>query len=1101
MQHITTYFLLFCAFSLQAQQYFPVKINRQWGLIDAAGNLSVPPRYDAIGEFKNFGYAVMQRDNGVGLLNGRAEEVIAPTFDDIKVLSPSLIAVMKNKAWSVVNLFGQTILPAGYERVRVVRDDFLTYARNGKWGIIDVRGKEIAPPLYDEVFIYEDNYWLTRSGETYGLLRLDGQEILAPDYDEIKVHNANLFFFRQGKKWNLRGHNRQPVAKFDYYNPVSENFIYLKNGGSHRLYSLHTGTVISRGEYDAFLPFSKNQVIARKGKLLALLDKTGQQILAPYYNEIQTFGKSAFRVNIDGRWGVAATGDENLVPFDYDYIAPLKNNSAVVKQGGKLGLLNAAGEEVVAPAYTKILLEDDGRAKAYRGEQMTLLSFDENGNLADADNFAGHFTITVRNQEPVFRSFNDGETAYVLADFEWFYDPGSDKWGLRKLSDGSIQIEPTFDNIQVEKELGLTIVGVEKLTRLDFDRTTYRYEEVYGLVNNKVGLLVKDMNMYDLRIADFLDGLPAARCIFADGRHGLINRIGKVIVKDYSYIGDFTEGQARMAIKGKLSGDLSPGGRGLGSLRGYLDGQRAPVEMFDFTMHDREFNADAELTCADCKWGYLDTLGNVTVPPNYDFAEDFVNGVGLVDCNGKRGMIDPTDRRLLPCAYDDLHFLENTDERILRVYQSSEKYGLIDTFGQLKVRLDYDDIGQFREGRLAVRRNGLWGFTDKDGTEVVNCRFREVDDFSEGLASVKSGNKRGFIDKNGVFVIEPQYTRAGSFQNGLAPVYTEGGFGYINAQNELKIAADFAGASDFDRGVARVTIDYKQGLIDTLGNFILRPRFLEISTFDANGLAVVRYGNDKVRSGIIDLAGNVRSDGFLSVSPFHEGRAAVRFKSGYGFINTSGDVVIKPEYSKVGDFHDGRAMVQSGGQCGYIDAAGTLVVPCIYSKCLDFNDGRAVVYQGYRRGGLIDRSGKVLIEPSVNRLYDFNDGRGLVRGKDRSFIYITEQARLYDGSYEDARKFEHGLAFVKIDGRWGVINQKGIEVIPPKYDKIEPYAEGYARVRIKGFSGLTNLDGELIVPPTYEYIAYAGGGLFRVEQGDKVGYFDMRGEWVWELGE
>jgi hypothetical protein len=93
------------------------------------------------------------------------------------------------------------------------------------------------------------------------------------------------------------------------------------------------------------------------------------------------------------------------------------------------------------------------------------------------------------------------------------------------------------------------------------------------------------------------------------------------------------------------------------------------------------------------------------------------------------------------------------------------------------------------------------------------------------------------------------------------------------------------------------------------------------------------------------------------------------------------------------------------------------------------------------------------------------------------------------------------VAVVQSNGRWGVINQKGIELIPPKYDKIEAFENGYAKVQIKGFNGLTNLKGELIVQPDYEYISYAGEGLFRVEQGDKIGYFDMGGRWVWGLQE
>ena len=198
-------------------------------------------------------------------------------------------------------------------------------------------------------------------------------------------------------------------------------------------------------------------------------------------------------------------------------------------------------------------------------------------------------------------------------------------------------------------------------------------------------------------------------------------------------------------------------------------------------------------------------------------------------------------------------------------------------------------------------------------------------------------------------------------------------------------------------------------------------------------------------------------------------------------------------------FSEGLAAVQKDGACGYINKQGQEVIPFGFSKCLDFDDGRAVVYKGIRKAGLIDQNGSFIFEPSLNRLLKFKEGRGLMRDDKYRFYYITEQTGLYNGFYQKASEFKHGVAVVQIDNKWGIINQKGIEIIPPKYDKIESFKDGYAKVRIKGFSGLTNLKGEQIVQPDYEFISYAGEGLFRVEQGDKVGYFDIEGKWVWDL--
>ena len=131
-------------------------------------------------------------------------------------------------------------------------------------------------------------------------------------------------------------------------------------------------------------------------------------------------------------------------------------------------------------------------------------------------------------------------------------------------------------------------------------------------------------------------------------------------------------------------------------------------------------------------------------------------------------MVDAADRILIPFQYDGIHFLENTDNKILRVYNNDKKYGLIDTLGHVTVNLKYDDLGGFSEGRLAVKRNGFWGFVNEAGLEVIPCRFRFVKNFHNNLAAVKLGNKWGAIDKLGNVIIDFQYTRLGNFIDGLA---------------------------------------------------------------------------------------------------------------------------------------------------------------------------------------------------------------------------------------------------------------------------------------------------------------------------------------------
>jgi len=622
------------------------------------------------------------------------------------------------------------------------------------------------------------------------------------------------------------------------------------------------------------------------------------------------------------------------------------------------------------------------------------------------------------------------------------------------------------------------------------------------LVNNKVGRIIGDAVFLDINLDDFENKQRLARCILKGGRHGLINRAGTLKVKDYAFIGPFQDGLARFSSRGRLSGTSKSNQLSMQPLKAYLDNMLSPTLRVDYTRYDQSFEQDAQLICEDCKWGYMNEQGEVVVGMNYDYVKDFVNGVGLVHKKDKWGAIDHTEKELILCEYDNIEFLENTDNKMLKVTKNSQKYGLIDTLGQVRVDYAYDEIGFLSEGRLAVKRNGLWGFVNLRGQEIIPCRFRRVNPFNEGMASVKLSNAWGVIDKQGDVVLDFSYSKIGNFVDGLAWANQGYRIGFMNAEGVFIIPPKYQKAFDFQQGVARVVVKGKYGLIDRKGKFIHRPSFDKIESFNAQGSAVAQSSNSHIKYNLIDRKGNVLTPrNYQQIYDFHEGLALVRHKNEYGYINAKGQLVISARYSKAGDFSEGRAWVQSNNVCGYVNREGEEVIDLEYSRCQDFIEGKAVVFRGYRQGGIIDSNGNYIIEPGINRLYGFQDGRGLVRDQSWRFYYITEDSKLAQGYYDQAGQFKHGIALVQSNGKWGIINQQGASIVPPKYDKIEEFVDGFAKVRIKRFTGLSNLSGEFLLQPKFEYVSYAGNGLFRVEKGDKLGYFDQNGNWVWQLQE
>ena len=53
-----------------------------------------------------------------------------------------------------------------------------------------------------------------------------------------------------------------------------------------------------------------------------------------------------------------------------------------------------------------------------------------------------------------------------------------------------------------------------------------------------------------------------------------------------------------------------------------------------------------------------------------------------------------------------------------------------------------------------IKKDEKWGYIDTHGDLVISCNWDQVYGFSEGLAAVKKGNTWYFIDKAGNIVIQ-----------------------------------------------------------------------------------------------------------------------------------------------------------------------------------------------------------------------------------------------------------------------------------------------------------------------------------------------------------
>ena len=91
----------------------------------------------------------------------------------------------------------------------------------------------------------------------------------------------------------------------------------------------------------------------------------------------------------------------------------------------------------------------------------------------------------------------------------------------------------------------------------------------------------------------------------------------------------------------------------------------------------------------------MDTKGKIIIPFVYDLADDFKNGIAIVQKNGKCGIIDKKGNQITDLLYEHIDKFDNDQSGLAR-----------------------------------VSRDRKWGFITKSGEEIIPCIYQNAN-FSE----------------------------------------------------------------------------------------------------------------------------------------------------------------------------------------------------------------------------------------------------------------------------------------------------------------------------------------------------------------------------------
>jgi hypothetical protein len=241
-------------------------------------------------------------------------------------------------------------------------------------------------------------------------------------------------------------------------------------------------------------------------------------------------------------------------------------------------------------------------------------------------------------------------------------------------------------------------------------------------------------------------------------------------------------------------------------------------------------------------------------------------------------------------------------------------------------------------------------------------------------------------------------------------------FGLKAKDGKTLLPARYDFISLFFNGFAYVSLNNKKGFVDRSGKFITPIKYDAVISFE-NGFARVNLG------GVWKEDEDEMDDGYVD-----GGKWAV--------INKLGKEITPFKYDAIGPMMpEGFAAATADSKWGVVNTTGKEIVPLKYDN-LELSDSEtsiALACIGGKKDPLAD-------EEQFNQWY----------GGKQGFVDCMTGKIVTPIIYDNAADFYEGLAAVRLNGKWGFVDNKGRVAIPIRYDVVGDFDHGKAGVKLNG---------------------------------------------------
>jgi hypothetical protein len=671
------------------------------------------------------------------------------------------------------------------------------------------------------------------------------------------------------------------------------------------------------------------------------------------YTRLEYCGEGLFGFEKDGKIGYMNANQKVMIMPTLDLkltasdrIPAFTNGFAVIKLNGKQGLIDKTGKQVIPCDYNSLILESSSKTL------VRATKYENNKTSYGVINTQNKVVIPIEYNSVVI----NGNLVAVRKDT---------KWGLMDAA-GKELIPPTYSSFQLYTEDGVARVeGGGK----------------YGFIDVKGNWIFdKSKSVYTLNAS----AEKMIRCMVSN-KYGYLDAKGnEVIITKYDQADDFNpNGLAKVS---KYNAETK-----YKNLYGYINKKGEEIipiiyETISAFENGLAYAKDPETN----RYGYLDAAGKWVLKPVYLYATMFdeTGGAWVKMTDNKYHYINKSGKDLGTFDAEGSNLKTFKDGYAVDA-DMDYPFALVDING--KVVKDIDEcsaIYNFSEGMAGFKAKSkeLYGFIDINGNKVIPAEYTGFSGFKEGISrvsqTINGKTKYGYINTKGEILVPfDEYKISGVFSDGMAVIKKDSIYYFMDKDGKLlNLPRKYDALTDFKSGFALGTVTNKNG---PNSYYYINTNLQEAFNINAKSAwpiwedaAIIN--RDSVYEMINTKGETVKTLVGIDFLKFtKEGKLAVRENKKWGFINTKGDMIIKPQYDSCDSYNEGYAKVQVGDKWGIIDKNGNSVIKPIYKNITPGENGIFVFYDD--AWGIIDKTGKILSPSIFNTITSFEKNRALAR--------------------------------------------------------------------------------------------------------------------------